>query len=151
MSDRCGTQKAFNDLFAEYRTSVIPEVISNWDQLSKEDQDKLTKINDFYCGLHFIVALADQSEACMKREQVMFDGAKVGSLAHGGYSKGDSGVLRLVRTVCKSVSERGCAKSGKIVTFATFLEEHYNMSQIPLKPFLRNQFNIIFFKWWWCV
>ena len=46
--------------------------------------------------------------------------------------------------MCKSVSERGCEKSGGMVTFATVLKENYNMSEIPLYPFLGNRSNILF-------
>ena len=74
----------------------------------------------------------------------MFGEAKIGSLNHGGYSKGESGTLRLIRTICKSVSERGCEKSGRIVTFATYLKDKFQMSEIPLYPFLGDRFNIIF-------
>ena len=68
-------------------------------------------VNDFYCGLHFLVALGDQPKASLKIwENLLFDVSKVGSLAHGAYSKGDSGTLRLIKSVCKSVSERGCER-----------------------------------------
>ena len=104
-------------------------------------------VNDFYCGLHFLVALGDQAEESLKIwENLLFDDvSKVGSLAHGRYSKGDSGTLRLSeKSVCKSVSERGCEKSGCMVSFATFLKENFNAKDIPLYPFLGNRFNIIF-------
>ena len=103
-------------------------------------------VNDFYCGLRFLVALGDQAEASLKIwENLLFDDvSKVRSLTHGGYSKGDSGTLRLIKSVCKSVSERGCEKSGRMVSFATFLKENFNAKDIPLYPFLGNRFNIIF-------
>ena len=36
-------------------------------------------------------------------------------MLYGGYSKGDSGALQLVRTVCKAVQAKGCEKSGRAV------------------------------------
>ena len=39
---------------------------------------------------------------------------------------------------------RGCEKSGKMVTFASFLKESFNSSDIPLYPFLGDHFNIFF-------
>ena len=102
-------------------------------------------VNDFYCGLHFLVGLVDQAEASLKLwESLLFGEAKIGSLNHGGYSKGESGTLRLIRTICKSVSKRGCEKSGRIVTFATYLMDKFQMSEIPLYPLFGNRFNIIF-------
>ena len=83
--------------------------------------------------LHFVVVLAYQAEASIKLwEGLLHGNVKVGSLNHGSYSKGESGTLCLICTVCKSVSERGCKKSGRKVTFATFLKENYNMFEIPL-------------------
>ena len=64
--------------------------------------------------------MADQAEACLKVwEGISFknDNNIVGSLKHGGYSHGESGTTRLIRTVCKAVQERDCEKSGRMVLF----------------------------------
>ena len=45
-------------------------------------------------------------------------------------------MTRLIRTVWKSVQERGCGKSGKIVCFATYLKDELGMTSISLIPFL---------------
>ena len=113
---------------------------------TSEHQQKMKTVNDFYCGLHFLVAFGDQAEASLKIWQnLLFDDVfKVGSLAHGGYSKGDSGTLRQIKSVSKSVSETGCEKSRRTVSFATFLKENFSAKDIPLYPFLGNGFNIIF-------
>ncbi|XP_066920601.1 putative leucine-rich repeat-containing protein DDB_G0290503 [Clytia hemisphaerica] len=146
MSDRCSTQKKFNHIFIEYRASVLPQIIEGWDNLTDKEKSKLKNINEFFCGLHYLVGLADQAEATLKVwEGLLYDkDKKVGSLAHGGYSNGESGCLRTIRTVCKSVQERGCDKSGRMVHFATFLKSEYNITEIPLYPFLGNRFNILF-------
>ena len=68
----------------------------------------------------------------------------MGSIAHGGYPNGESGVTRLIRTVCKSVQERGCENSGKIACFATYLKYEIGITFILLFPFLGNRFNILF-------
>ena len=60
------TQRKSNNLFVEYQSSIIHQIISSWDNLSKEDQDKIANVNDFLCGLHFLVGLADQVEASIK-------------------------------------------------------------------------------------
>ena len=105
----------------------------------------MVEVNKLFCGLHYLVGLADQAEACLKIwESIIHKDRKVGSIAHGGYSNGESGVTRLIRTVCKSVQERGCEKSGKIVCFATYLKDEFGITSIPLFPFLGNRFNILF-------
>ena len=65
--------------------------------------------------------LGAQAEESIKLwDNLIFDKfIKVGSLVHGGYSKGDSGTVRLI----KGFSERGYEKSGCMVNFATFFKE----------------------------
>ena len=68
------------------------------------EQESFGKVNEFFCGLHFLVGLADQGEACLKVwENILHNGQNVGSLRHGGCSNGESGTLRLIRSVCKSI------------------------------------------------
>ena len=108
MSDRCAAQKKFNDIFIKYRHSVLPDIINNWNDLSDSDKKSFSTVNVFYCGLHFLVALADQAEESLKIwEGLMFKDGKVGTLAHGGYSNGESGTTRLKRAVCNSVQTQG--------------------------------------------
>ena len=87
------------------------------------EQDSLGKVNEFLCGLHFLVGLAHQAEACLKVwENVLYNGQNVGSLVHGEYSNGELGTLRLIRKVCKSVHYRSCENSCRMVTFEIFME-----------------------------
>ena len=107
MSDRCATHKKCNDLFIKYRMELLPQVTKNWHKLSKEDQQSLGNVNEFFCGLHFLVGLADQADTGLKLwENVLFKGQHVGFVTHGGYSNGKSGTLRLIRIVCKAVEHR---------------------------------------------
>ena len=146
MSDRCAVQKKFNDLFTCFRKDVLPTVVLEWEKMSEMEQSKMATINEFFCGLHYLVGLADQAEACCKIwDSLCWGSQKVGSLGNGGYSKGESGVYRLIRTVCKSVQERGCEKSGRMVDFQTFLKAEHGVESIPLAPFFGNRFNIFIF------
>ena len=65
-------------------------------------------------------------------------------MSDGGYSNGESGVTRLVRTVCKSVQERGSEKSGRFMSFSTYLKDEFEMASLSLKQFLGNRFHILF-------
>ena len=42
---------------------MLPDAIKNWENLSKDQQQSLGNVNEFFCGLHFLVGLADQAEA----------------------------------------------------------------------------------------
>ena len=151
MSDRCNTQKEINTLFVEFRKNILKYTI-NFDGLCQMEQEKMVEVNQFFCGLHYFVGLADQAEVCVEIwESIIHKDRKVSSIAHGGYSNGESGVTRLIRTVCKSVQERGCEKSGKIVCFATYLKHEFGITSIlQFSPagvfFLYDQFTRFFPK-----
>ena len=105
----------------------------------------MVEANKFFCGLHYLVGLADQAESCLKIWKcIIHKDQKLGSIAQRGYSNGELDVTRLTRTVCKSVQERRCEKSGKIVCFATYLKDEFGITSIPLLRFLGNRFNILF-------
>ena len=117
MSDGCATQKKFNNLFVQYRKQIVPLALKDegWQNLSEEQQKKNLNVNEFYRGLHFLIGMADQAEAWLKVwESILFkdDNNIVGSLKYGGYSNGESGTTRLIRTVRKAVQQRGYEKSG---------------------------------------
>ena len=64
----------------------------------------MVEVNQFFWGLYYVVGLEDQAKTCFKIwESIIHKDKKVGSFADGGYSNGESGVTRLIRTVCKSV------------------------------------------------
>ena len=70
------------------------------------EQEKMVEVNQFFCGLHYLVGLADQAEACLKIwESIIHKDKKVGSIADGGYSNSKSGVTRLRGTVCIIVNQ----------------------------------------------
>ena len=39
----------------------------NWKDLTAIEQDQLTSINNFFCGLHYVVGLADVAEEVFKK------------------------------------------------------------------------------------
>ena len=84
MSDRHAAEKLFNQMLAEYRAEILPEVYSGWSEFSEEDKDQLIRMNDFYCGLHFLVALADSAEATLVMWESI-DGGNVASSSGTGW------------------------------------------------------------------
>ena len=134
--DRCLTDATFtkfNSPFTEYSKRILPNVVKEWATLNTTEKDYNSTVNEFFCGLHVLVAMADQAEACMKGwEGMLYGDAKLGSLAHGGYSNGESGTTRRIRTVCKYVQERGCEKSGRMIIFCNSYER--NLFYVPETP-----------------
>ena len=40
----------------------MPSIYSNWEKLSAEEQQSLTKLNNFHCGLHLLVNFSQVSD-----------------------------------------------------------------------------------------
>ena len=63
MSDRYAVQKKFNNLFIKLMKDYLLDVVRNWSNLSNVEQESFGKVNEFFCGLYFLVGLTDQAEA----------------------------------------------------------------------------------------
>lgn len=64
MSDRCTVQKKFTDeVLQSYRQSILPQVVEDCTNLFSEVEQltKVSRMNDLFCGLHYIVGLACRS------------------------------------------------------------------------------------------
>nr|XP_054749592.1 uncharacterized protein LOC129255060 isoform X2 [Lytechinus pictus] len=145
ISDRHIVQKKFNELLQNYRRKILPTVVREWAHLTDLERESLSKMNNYFCGLHFIVGLADQAGQTLKVwEDMVFNGDQVGAQKVGVAPKGgEGGIVRLIRTVCKSIQDRGYEKSGKPVHFRAFLKER-GKTLVPLAPFKGNRFDILF-------
>jgi hypothetical protein len=56
MSDRACTQIKFNELLEDYRANILKEHLSeSWDMMSDAEKSSVTKLNNFFCGLHVLV------------------------------------------------------------------------------------------------
>lgn len=76
---------------------------------------------------------------------MIFGDAKVGASSVRVFDcKDESGTGRLSRTVCKSIQDRACEKSGKPVQFRAFLSSERNIRNVPFAPFKSNRFNTLF-------
>ena len=69
---------------------------------AKKNQEFSITIDDFFCGLHFLIVLADQTEITIKSwDKLRYADRPIGFLASSGYSKGESGTLNLTRATFK--------------------------------------------------
>ena len=106
MSDRASTEKHFNQLLEQYRSEILPYVCLGWEDMSDEEKNKMTHMNNFFCGLHLLVGMADVCENSMKKfERQFLNGKDVGSAVKPElkkYHRNESGTLRLLRTSSKA-------------------------------------------------
>lgn len=80
MSDRASTEKTFNNLLEEFRSTILPEIVDNWNDLDDIEKKLCSKLNNFFCGLHLLVGMADSCETSIKKFEIEFnDGKNIGS------------------------------------------------------------------------
>lgn len=137
MSDRHIVEKKFNELLESYREEVLPQVIDGWNDLTPEQQQSVTRVNNFFCGLHFLVGLADTSAETIKRWEQDEEGASSGN--------SEAGTLRLIRSTCKAVQKQCSQQAGCHLMFKAYLESK-GISVFPIAKFQGNRFNIIFYN-----
>ena len=66
MSDRAATEKAFNDLLSHYRSEILPTVIQEWEQLSNEKCQSMSRMYNFYGGMYFVTNMAEHASGAMQ-------------------------------------------------------------------------------------
>ena len=135
MSDRHSAEKLFNELLSDYRAEILPEVMAGWAEANEAEKVQLTRMNNFFCGLHFMVGLADCADATLKLWEQTHE------LPRGNKS---SGTQQLVRTACKSFHARGSQQAGCSAQFRAYLRSK-GIVQMPLAAFRGNRFNILFY------
>ena len=114
MSDRHIVEKKFNTLLEDYRRDILPLVISNWDMLSEEEHLHLSSLNNFFCGMHVVVGMADcASSTLLQWESTHFDG-NVPPNRHVLVRKSEPGAIRLIRTACKALSRHGSEQTSHL-------------------------------------
>ena len=138
MSDRHAAEKLFSTLLSEYRANILPDVVSGWHQMTIGEHEQFMRMNNFFCGLHFLVGLADTAEETLKTWESTFDEQDTPT-----YSK-SSGTQRLIRTAYKAFHHRGSEQEGCSTHFRTYLR-HKGLTKIPLASFVGNRFNILFY------
>jgi len=132
----------------------LPAIYSNWDSLSEAEQETLSRLNNFYCGLHILVNFAEDLDGVIKWFEAS---TKEGPLGAEGYTETanftkneESGAVRLVRTASKCLARGGDEKSGCYVDLKAFLTDKYPKSSTKgshlLVPFRGNRFNILFYN-----
>ena len=136
MSDRHIVEKNFNQLLESYRSAVLPEVVSEWQELTLEQKNSMCKMNNFFCGLHFLVALADSCSATLCQWE---------NLHTEKLCTAESGTLRLIRSACKAIQKQCSQNAGCHIMFKAYLETQ-GVEIFPISKFVGNRFNIVFYN-----
>ena len=145
MSDRHIVQKNFNSLLEDYCLEILPSVVYDWEQLSVAEQEHLSSLNNFFCGMHVLVGLADTTSSSLLRWESAHFESSVGAAATViNVNKSESGIVRLIRTTCKAMCRHANEQTGVYQPFTSFLKSN-GIARNPLAPFRGNRFNILFY------
>lgn len=139
MSDRASAQKSFNALLASYRADILPTVVTNWNSLSSNEQSTLSQMHNFYCAMHLIVNMAENTSEALKLIEQNYNSP----VTHSVFSTNEPSSIRLIQTVCKAFERRGDEKSGCPLQFMAYLKKN-GIFKNPLIHFRGNRFNVIF-------
>ena len=66
MTDRSSMEKSCNKLLDSYRSRILPDIVDGWSELPDSAQQTMLTVNHFFCGLHFIVGLAEQAHEVLR-------------------------------------------------------------------------------------
>ena len=146
MSDRASTEKHFNTLLEQYRSEILPQVVLGWADLTEEERSGMARMNNFFCGLHLLVGMADVCESTLKKfENNYLDGKDIGSAAIPElkrFHRNESGTLRLLRTSSKVFAVGEDEKNGVSLPWLTYLKTKHEKNHIV--RFKHNRFNLVF-------
>ena len=145
MSDRHVVEKKFNDVLEDYRRDILPTIIDSWEQMTPDEQGSISTLNNFFCGMHVVVGMADTASSVLLRwESMHFDRSVGAAVSCAFVKKSESGVVRLVRTACKALCKHGSEQSGVYQAFTSYLASN-GIKRNPLASFRGNRFNILFY------
>ena len=148
MSDRASTQIRFNQLLEDYRKTVLPEIVKNYDTLSEQERQSMGKLCNFFCGLHALVHLAEMaSKSLLETQGGLLEEDSIPIFDKSFLSRTEPGATRLTRTACKAAAEGGDEKSGCHGLFLEFMRPTLKIqgySRLPIEPFHGNRFNVLF-------
>ena len=85
MSDRHIVEKNFNELLEGYRSEVLPSIVEGWSDLSPDEQARISNLNNFFCGLHLLVGMADTAAAVLLQWEESNSETPLGAAARPGH------------------------------------------------------------------
>ena len=58
-------RKNVNLMLEEYTRKILPDGIEGWEKFAKAEQERIKEIHFYFCGLHYVIGLADQAEGAL--------------------------------------------------------------------------------------
>ena len=135
-------QKSLSDLLTAYRSEILPTVVDNWGELLLEQREAMARMYNFFCGMHFIVGMADHTAEALRLFEIAHQESETTTVSTSTEPT-EAGCIRFIRTACKAFEKRGDQKSGHPLQSSSFLKQN-GIQRVLLVHFKGNRFNIIF-------
>ena len=68
-----GTSAVSSKIVSKLKNNILPDVVEGWSNMNDTEREQFTRMNNFFCGLHFVVGLADSAEATLKLWESTFE------------------------------------------------------------------------------
>lgn len=114
--------------------------------MSANEQEQVSKMNNFFCGLHLLVSLAECTSTSLTQLEKENLKSPIGAAADKSTAlfikRSESAIIRFIRTACKLLAVGADDKSGCSSPFSTYLKSQGLKNN--LTDFRYNRFNIVF-------
>ena len=96
-------------------------MVDNWDELSGDEKQKMSSLNNFFCGLHLLVGMANTASSTLLQWEIAhFENSVSAATLFDSSKKSESGIIRLIRTACKALSKHGSEQTWSAPTIHFF-------------------------------
>lgn len=143
MSDRAASCKKFADLLQDFLNQVMPVARQGWSDMNPTQQEQVSHLTMFFCGLHTLVNVADGLSSTLA---LLEDAEGFGESGSRRFRPSEPGIYRLVRAVSKALSRLGDEQSGVYMQFKLHMDASNSSSSLRFANFKGNRFNIIFYN-----
>ena len=148
MTDRCIVNKAHITKLEKWRSSILPKVTENWDELDDGIKQEMCTINDLYCGKHLVLNLQEYAAGALcEWEKIESQDGKLGREKKllWNRSKAESATILTVRSFCNLLGPDCCEQSGMVEEFKAIVGSSH------LHAYRGNRFNIPFLELCCCL
>ena len=140
MSDQGSVNPCFNRQLQIFRESLLPDVLSNWEELSDNSKLEISSMGNFFCKMHLLINFATEANNMLREfEQIACSNESPNSIRQN-----ESGAARLIRTACKAFHPRGSDEAGVASHFQAFLTGKNCTSKFI--SFVGNRVNVLFYN-----
>ena len=144
ISDRHTVEKNFNSLLVDYHRDILLTIVHSWEQITHEEQNSIGTLNNFFCGMHLLVGMADTAFAVLLQwEYTHFQETNRPAGPSIFVKMSECGIVCLLFTACKALSKHGSEQSCVYMSFTSHIMSSGKKN--PLASFRGNRFNILFY------